>query len=94
MATYQVGETIRLTATITDVDSVAADPATVKIAIDKPDGEEAVSATDMEKSETGSYYYDYLISTMTGNYSYSVTGTGSGGRITITKDTFFVNVAI
>ena len=94
MAAYQVGETIRLIATITDNDDVAVDPIITKISINSPDGEIAVASSDMIKSEIGSYYYDYLIPDDTGTYSWKVTGTGSGGRITIVKNSFSTEISI
>lgn len=94
MAAYQVGETIRLTAAITDSDNAAADPTTTKISINKPDGSIVVTFANMEKSEKGSYYYDYLIPSNTGTYNWKVTATGSGGRITITKNSFSTEISI
>lgn len=90
----QIGETIRLLVTITNVDGDASDPATVKISINLPDGEGSVVAVNMTKSETGSYYYDYLIPSNLGDYNWNVTATGSGGRITIVKDSFSATTAI
>ena len=90
----QIGETIRLLVTITNVDGDASDPATVKISINLPDGESAVALANMTKSETGSYYYDYLIPSTLGDYNWNVTAVGSGGRITIVKDSFSATTAI
>ena len=94
MAARQVGETIRLNAVITDVDGDPGDPVTVKIAINLPDGTEALPATDMVNSAVGSYYYDYLIPSSEGTYSWNITAVGAAGRITIVKDIFSVNPAI
>lgn len=90
----QIGETIRLQVSITDSTSAAADPSTVKISINLPTGIAAVTASDMTKSETGSYYYDYLIPTDLGTYNWNVTAVGLGGRITISKDNFLATTAI
>lgn len=96
--TYQSGETIRLSATITDSAGVAADPATVTMTIENSSGIEVVSAAAMTKSATGSYYYDYAIPSINiagiGAYTYKVTSTGSGSRITIVKDSFEVDESI
>lgn len=94
MAARQAGETVRLNAAITDVDGDPGDPSEVKIAINKPDGTEALPATDMVNLAVGSYYYDYLIPSDLGTYSWNVTATGAVGRITIVKDIFSVNSAI
>ena len=53
MTTYQLGETVRLTATVTDSDGAASDPTTTKISIRKPDKSMAATAQDMTKSATG-----------------------------------------
>jgi len=90
---YQVGETIRLLASITDVSGDPADPTTVKISINKPDGSVAQASVDMTNPEAGSYHYDYTIADITGMYSYSVTAT-TGTRITIVKSTFDVDDSI
>lgn len=90
---YQVGETIRLTASITNDDG-AADPATVKITVNSPNNSKVVAAQDMENPTVGSYYYDYLIPNNTGKYSWKATATGAGGRITIVKDSFNVDASI
>ena len=98
MTTYQLGETPRITATITDSDGAAADPATTLISIEKPDGTLAVDGTAMTKSETGSYYYDYTLDPdatgQVGAYHYKVECTGSGGRITIKRSSFYAEVSV
>jgi uncharacterized protein YfaS (alpha-2-macroglobulin family) len=96
--TYQLGETVRFTATITDSDGAAADPSTTLITIEKPDGTTAVDGTAMTKSETGSYYYDYTLTSdatgQVGAYHYKVECTGSGGRITIKRSSFYAEVSV
>jgi len=91
--TYQVGETIRLNAAITNAAGEAVNPTTVLITINKPDGSVGQAATAMANPETGSYNYDYLIATDIGAYHYSVKAT-TGTRITIEKDVFVVDEAI
>ena len=90
----QAGETIRLLVAITNNNGIASDPATVNISINLPDGESAVTSVSMTKTGTGSYYYDYLIAANLGVYNWNVTAVGSGGRVTIEKDSFSVNTAI
>lgn len=91
---YQVGETIRLKAAIIDSDDEAANPATTKITINKPDGSVGQAAINMETSGTGAFYYDYLIPNNEGAYSWKVTAIGSSGRVTIVKDLFNVDRSI
>jgi len=98
MTTYQLGETVRTTATITDSDGAAADPSTTLISIEKPDGTLAVDGTAMTKSAVGSYYHDYTIAAETtgqiGTYKYKVVATGTGGRVTIVPSTFKAEASI
>jgi len=98
MTTYQLGETVRLTATVTDSDGAASDPTTTKISIRKPDKSMAATAQDMTKSVTGSYYYDYLIAAedtgQEGTYNVRVTATGAASRVTIQTSTFDAEVSI
>jgi len=90
---YQVGETVRLSAAVTDADDAAADPSTMKITIRLPSGTAAVTAQAMTNPAAGSYYYDYT-TTIIGRHRYNVTGVGSSGRVTIVRDSFFVVAAI
>ena len=91
---YQTGETIRITATITDEAGVAADPTTTVISIEDPAGTLLVDGSAMTQSVSGTYYYDYLIPATIGSYKAQVTATGSGGRITIVPDRFLVAASI
>lgn len=88
---YQAGETIRLNASITDVDLAAVDPSTVKISINGPDGVAIIESANMENPAVGSYRYDYLIPGSFGTFRYNVNAVGGAGRITIVKDTFEVD---
>ena len=90
--TYQVDETARLEASIKNDAGVFSDPATVQININRPDGTAIVENADMEQSETGMYYYDYLVPAITGTFRYYVLTIGGEGRRTIVKDTFQVEV--
>ena len=94
MIFYQVGETVRLNATITDSSGNLSDPSTVRIKVNKPDGTEAVPSSDMTRSDVGLYYYDYVIPNDLGKYRWNVTAIGSSDRITIVKNLFDVDVAI
>lgn len=94
MTTYQAGETLRITATITDSARDPADPTTVVISIKKPDDTLDVTDTPMLSDVAGTYYYDYAIASDTGLYYASVKATGSAGRVTIEPDSFWVGAAI
>lgn len=98
MTTYQLGETVRITATISDNDGNAADPLTTKVSIESPAGSLVVDATTMTKAATGSYYYDYTIPAATsgiiGKYKYKVTATGTGSRVTIVNSWFKAEASI
>ncbi len=98
MTTYQLGETIRFTATVTDDDGNAADPTTITISIRTPDGVMAVTDQAMTKSGTGAYYYEYTIPAETtgieGKYKLKVEATGSASRVTIKTDTFKTEASI
>lgn len=91
---YQVGETARLQASITDSDDVAADPVTVKITIKNPKGSKVVSSIDITNDAVGSYYYDYLCPSILGKYDYKIVAVGSDDRVTTVKDSFHVDSAI
>jgi len=91
---YQIGETARLYAYITDVDLAPADPVTVKISITDPDGAAVITADNMETSATGTYYYDYLVPSSLGKFLYNITAVGGDDRITIVKDAFIAEAAL
>lgn len=99
MTTYQLGESPRIEATITaTATGAAADPSTVLISIEKPDGVLAVDGIAMTNSAVGSYYYDHTIPAETtgqiGTYKYKIVATGSGGRVTIAIGTFKAEASI
>ena len=93
---FQTGETVRLSAAITDSAGAAVDPTAVVISVAKPDGTLAVTDAAMtnDPAATGAYYYDYTISASTGTYKVQIKATGSGGRITITNSLFTAEAAI
>ena len=92
--TYQAGETIRITATITDITGAAADPITTTISIKKPDGTLDVTDAAMSTDAAGTYYYDYVIPSDVSLYHEEIKATGSGGRATIEPGNFLVESAI
>ena len=92
MKIYQVGETGRLWASIVDINKDEADPATIKINIEKLDRTPVITDTAMTKDVTGEYYYDHTCGAA-GEYRYNVIAVGAGGRVTIVKDRFIINAA-
>ena len=94
MTLYQAGETIRITAAITDTAGSPANPTTVVISVKKPDGTLDITDAAMSSGVSGTYYYDYSIPAGTGLYYASVKATGSAGRVTIEPDSFLVVAAI
>ncbi len=90
---YQEGETIRITAAITDSEGDPAEPTAIVISIEKPDGTLSVNGAAMSGS-AGAYHYDYLIPSDEGVYLVKVKATGTGGRITIKPDDFKVEATI
>jgi uncharacterized protein YfaS (alpha-2-macroglobulin family) len=98
MTTYQLGETVRVDATITDEDGTATDPATVTVSIRGPDGVMLITDTSMTQDGVGLYHYDYTLisetSGLVGKYTYKVECTGSGGQVTIKNSTFKVEASI
>ena len=92
--TYQIGESVKISATITDTDGDAAIPTNVVISIQKPDGSAAITDAAMTTDVAGTYYYDYPIPDDTRVYRVSVKATGSGGKVTIELSRFVVEAAI
>ena len=91
---YQAGETLRITAMITDSAGDPADPTTTVISIEKPDGTLDIEETAMSSDVSGTYYYDYTLPCDAGVYKAEVKATGSTGRITIVPDDFKVEASI
>jgi hypothetical protein len=87
---YQLTETIRLKSNITNMIELFSDPSTIKINIYLPDKSKIVSEANMIKLSKGKYYYDFENSTIAGDYIYEVIVVGSGGRITIERDSFTI----
>lgn len=74
MATYDVGDRVQLTATLTDDDGVLTDPTAVTVTIRKPDG--TASSSTPTKDSTGVYSKDVDID-QHGNWFYRFAGTGA-----------------
>jgi len=63
MKSYLKGTTIRIKATIRDIDDALADPVTITITITNPDGAVRVDAAAMTNTggSTGLYHYDWQV---------------------------------
>lgn len=85
MKTYQTGSDPRFTFAVTDEDDAAADPTSVKVSIQEPDGTlivDEVAATP--DAGAGNFHYDFTtLGTQVGFYALSVLMTGAGGRTSI-----------
>ena len=92
--TYQIGESVKISATITDTDGASATPTSVVISIKKPDGTVAITDAVMSTDVAGSYYYDYTIADDTRVYRVAIKATGAGGRVTIELSRFVVEEPI
>lgn len=81
MNTYDVGDQIRITATFTDIDGAAVDPATLQFKFKTPGSAITtyVYGVDAQivKSGVGVYYVDVPIDA-SGTWSYRFAGTGAG----------------
>lgn len=59
---YVIGDTIRFTASITNLDGQAYDPDEVKVSVISPNGKALLKeATAMKTLDPGNYYYDWKI---------------------------------
>ena len=78
---YDVGDLVRVTGTLTDSASDEVDPTAITITVKEPDGTETdyVYGVDVEvvKSATGIYYMD-VSATDAGYWWYRVQSTGTG----------------
>ena len=67
MADYNIGDTIRLKATIKNFDDVETAPATVIVSVYKLDGTAVLTSTggipSLTTGTTAQYYYDWTVST-------------------------------
>ena len=87
MATFQVGETVICSVTVTNPSGTLVDPATsMTIAIKSTNGATILAATAMTKDSVGKYHYDYPSTGETpGTYTITYTAT-DGARVTIQRD--------
>lgn len=79
MTTYDIGDQVRVTATLTDLAGTATDPTAVTLTVRKPDGTSTsytYGAGTVTKSATGVYYKDVDVD-QAGEWNYRWTGTGA-----------------
>lgn len=85
---YFQGSSIRLKATFKDASAAVADPTTITVAIETPDGSVSsyVYGTDAEivRDSTGIYYIDVVVDTPD-TWSYSFAGTGTVQAVSQSK---------
>ena len=87
MATFQVGETIICSVTVTNPSGTLVNPATsMSITIRSVNVATILAATAMTLDSTGKYHYDYASTGETpGTYTITYTAT-DGARVTIQRD--------
>jgi len=81
MATYDIGDTIRLASEFAQSSGTATDPTTVTLRVKSPAGTTAVytyssPVTSIDRTAAGAYYYDLTI-TEAGTWTYRWEGTGT-----------------
>ena len=69
---YVIGDTIRFTAEIKDMEGNLYDPQTIAVSVIGADGAEFLEETTPTKTDVGNYYYDWQIQGMTENYNLMV----------------------
>jgi hypothetical protein len=74
MATYSVGDGVRVSAVFTDIHGNAADPTVAAFKVRDPNG--AVTSPSLTRVQTGVYYSDIVL-TKSGTWSYRWEGTGA-----------------
>jgi hypothetical protein len=62
---YLIGDTIRFTASIVNLDGVSYDPDVVTVSIFSADGTELLENAEAVKKSAGSYYYDWKVQGVT-----------------------------
>lgn len=90
LAIYDVGDTVRLTASYTDTGGSAVNPTSVKFVLRDPTGSESTRAsgsTSVSNPATGSFHTDFFL-TLSGTYNWRSYSTGSLN--TASEDVFVV----
>lgn len=74
---YEIGDIARLKVTFTDITGALADPTTITVTVQFPDGTQTIyPLPPIVRSSIGLYYYDLTI-TQAGEHFYKWTGTGA-----------------
>lgn len=84
---YDIGDSVRLQGTFTDVDGAAFDPDTVTVKYQDPSGNDT-SSTSATQSATGVYYLDIEVDEG-GIWYYRFEGTATGGAKQGAEETYF-----
>lgn len=80
MASYHIGDVVRVEGTLTDVDGVAVDPATVTVKVRPPTGATVTytyAGGQVTRSALGVYFVD-VSTTEAGRWTYQFLSTGTG----------------
>ncbi len=89
---YDVGDTVRITGTFTNLAGTNVDPSSVVGKYMQPDGTVVtVESGDITNSAVGVYYYEFAVNTA-GTWYYQIQGTGSNAGAyegTIVVTTYF-----
>lgn len=86
IGTYQIGETVRVEAHVTNAAGASVDPTTTKMTLKSPSRAVVVNDVAMTPDTTGEFYSDYNIPSDTGEpgeYSGKVELVGATSRVTI-----------
>ena len=77
---YLIGDTIRFTASIVDLDEEVTDPEVVTISVFTQSGEELLDNVAATKDSTGVYHYDWKITGVTDKSNLIVVWDWSGNQ--------------
>jgi len=95
LSAYVKGETVEITATITDKDNALANPSvSTVVRIADPDGTVQVESASMTNESTGKYFYAYDVATSAerGKWKAEVlTADGAGRDVSIGSVEFVIN---
>ena len=90
MAEYEIGDTIKIQAVTKDYAGTTVDVDTITIEIYDENGISILTATDMTKSATGTYYYEWdSTDNSIGYYYYYISGTDGTAKFK-SKGTFIL----
>lgn len=98
MSVYEIGQLARLEVIFQDINGNPADPTTVSVLVQSPDGTQVnYNPPDVVRDETGSYHFDLLV-LQAGSYLYQWNGTGvlvavQEGSITVAESILTAPVA-